>query len=135
MKSQVLQKRIGIVIRGLVVVFLLFDAVIKLIHIQPVTDSFVRLGYSPDVALPIGIIGVACAALYLFGRTASLGAILITGLCGGAIASHLRIGSPLFTHVLFGLYVSVLAWVGLWLTDHRLREYLARDPVTSALGE
>jgi hypothetical protein len=114
--------RTGLGLRILIVAFLVFDAGIKLVHIAPVTESFNHLGYSPALATPVGIIGLVCAALYSFRSTAILGAILITGLCGGAIASHLRIGSPMPTHVLFGMYVSVIAWCSLWLTDERLRQ-------------
>lgn len=127
--SDTTKLRIGIAIRVLVVLFLVFDAVIKLIQIAPVTESFNKLGYSPTLAMPVGIIGIVCALLYSFRGTAVLGAITITGLCGGAIASHLRIDSPLFTHVLFGSYVAVLAWLGLWLTDPGLRRFI---PITQA---
>ncbi len=80
------------------------------------------MGYPSGTGVKIGLIALACAALYAFPPTAVLGAVLITGLCGGAIASHLRIGSPLFSHVLFGFYIGALAWIGLWLRSERLRD-------------
>ena len=113
----------GRVMSALVVLFLIFDATIKLIPIQPVIDSMNELGYPPTVGLArgIGIVTVVCIVLYVWPRTAVLGAILMTGLFGGAIASHLRIGSPVFSHLLFGVYLGLLAWGGLWLRDPRLR--------------
>jgi hypothetical protein len=113
----------GRVMSALVVLFLIFDATIKLIPIQPVIDSMNELGYPPTIGLArgIGIVTVVCVVLYVWPRTAVLGAILMTGLFGGAIASHLRIGSPVFSHLLFGVYLGLLAWGGLWLRDPRLR--------------
>ena len=113
----------GRVMSALVVLFLTFDATIKLIPIQAVIDSMNELGYPPTIGLArgIGIITVICIVLYVWPRTAVLGAILMTGLFGGAIATHLRIGSPVFSHLLFGFYLGLLAWGGLWLRDARLR--------------
>lgn len=106
---------------GLVVVFLLFNGIIKLIKIEPVIESFIQLGYPPDVSRGIGTLELAITLLYAIPRTAILGAILLTGLLGGAVASHLRLGDPLFTHVLFGVYLGALAWGGLYLREPRLR--------------
>jgi hypothetical protein len=114
----------GRLISGLVVLFLLFDATIKLLNLEMVRRSYVELGYPPGVGLAIGLIVLACAVLYAFPRTAVLGAVLITALCGGAIASQLRIGSPLFSHVLFGVYVAALAWGGLWMRSESVRSML-----------
>jgi len=113
----------GRVMSALVILFLIFDAVIKLVPMQVVTDTMAELGYPPTagIARGIGIITVICVALYAWPRTAVLGAILMTGLLGGAIATHLRIGSPVFTHLLFGLYLGLLAWGGLYLRDPRVR--------------
>ena len=113
----------GRVMSAVVVLFLIFDATIKLIPIQPVIDSMNELGYPPTVGLArgIGIVTVVCILLYAWPRTAVLGAILMTGLFGGAIATHLRIGSPVFSHLLFGVYLGLLAWGGLWLRDPRLK--------------
>lgn len=113
--------RIGWTLSGMVILFLLFDTTIKLIKIEPVVTALAELGYSDSVARPIGFIVLACAILYAVPKTAILGAVLLTGLLGGAIASHVRIDSPLFSHTFFGLYLGILAWGGLFLRDARLR--------------
>ncbi|HEY3694142.1 DoxX family protein [Phenylobacterium sp.] len=109
---------------GLVTAFMLFDAVIKLVKIQPVTDSFRQLGYPDSLARGIGTMELLVTALYVFPRTSVLGAVLMTAIMGGAIASHLRLGDPLFSHTLFGVYLGLMAWGGLWLTDPKLRALL-----------
>jgi hypothetical protein len=113
----------GRVMSAVVVLFLIFDAVIKLIPITPVIESMIQLGYPGTVALArgIGILELVCIVLYVWPRTSVLGAILLTGLLGGAIATHLRVGSPVFTHLLFGFYLGLLAWGGLYLRDPRVR--------------
>ena len=113
----------GRVMSAIVILFLIFDAVIKLIPIAPVIDSMAELGYpaTSGIARGLGVITLVCALLYAWPRSAVLGAILMTGLLGGAIATHLRVGSPVFTHLLFGLYLGLLAWGGLFLRDPRLR--------------
>lgn len=113
----------GRIMSALVILFLLFDGVIKLIPLQVVLDTMAELGYpgTSGIARLLGIITLACALLYAWPRTSVLGAILMTGLLGGAIATHLRIGSPIITHLLFGLYLGLLAWGGLWLRDPRLK--------------
>jgi hypothetical protein len=113
----------GRVTSGLVILFLLMDGAIKMVPIQPVIDSLKELGYpaSDSFARLLGLIVLACTALYAWPRTAALGAILLTGLFGGAIASHLRLGDPLFSHTLFGVYLGVLMWAGLWFRDPALR--------------
>ena len=115
---------IGAILSALPVLFLLFDGVIKLLLIAPVRDSFARLGYAPSVALGIGLLELACLTLYVVPRTAILGAILLTGYLGGAVATHLRVGDPLISHVLFPCYVGALLWMGLLLRHERLREIL-----------
>jgi hypothetical protein len=113
----------GRVMSGLVVAFLIFDGVIKLMALPVVTETMDQLGYSAnaDLARGLGVLTLVCAGLYAVPRTSILGAILLTGLLGGAMATHLRVGSPLFTHLLFGLYLGLLAWGGLFLRDERLR--------------
>jgi hypothetical protein len=113
----------GRVTSGLVILFLLMDGAIKMVPIQPVIDSLKELGYpaSDSFARLLGLIVLACTALYAWPRTAALGAILLTGLFGGAIASHLRLGDPLFSHTLFGVYLGLLMWAGLWFRDPALR--------------
>jgi hypothetical protein len=113
----------GRAMSAIVILFLVFDATIKLIPIQPVIDTMVALGYPGTAAIArvLGVVTLVCVALYAWPRTAVLGAILMTGLLGGAIATHLRVGSPIFSHLLFGLYLGLLAWGGLYLRDTRLR--------------
>jgi hypothetical protein len=116
----------GRAMSGLVILFLLMDGAIKMVPIQPVTDSLKELDYptGDSFARLLGIIVLVGTALYAWPRTAVLGAILLTGLLGGAIASHLRLGDPLFSHTLFGAYLGVLMWGGLWLRDPALRALL-----------
>jgi hypothetical protein len=108
---------------GLVILFLLFDGAIKLVPWPVVTETMDRIGYgsSETLARTLGAITVACTVLYAIPPTSILGAILLTGYLGGAVASHLRIGSPLFTHTLFGFYLGLMVWGGLWLRDRKLR--------------
>ena len=114
---------IGRVLSGLLIAFLMFDGAIKLVPLQVVTDTMIELGYSGSVdqARLLGVLTLLCTILYAIPRTSILGAILLTGYLGGAMATHLRIGNPLFTHLLFGLYLGVMAWGGLYLRDARLR--------------
>jgi hypothetical protein len=116
----------GRVLSGLVILFLTVDGAIKLVPIQPVTDSLRELGYpaTDSFARFLGIVTLVCIALYAWPRTAVLGAVLLTGLMGGAIASHLRLGDPLFTHTLFGVYLGLFIWGGLWLRDERVRRFM-----------
>jgi hypothetical protein len=113
----------GRVLSGLVIVFLLFDGAIKLVPWPVVTETMDRIGYgsSETLARSLGVITVACTVLYAIPPTSILGAILLTGYLGGAMASHLRIGSPLFSHILFGFYLGLMLWGGLWLRDKSLR--------------
>ena len=110
---------------GLVILFLLLDAGMKLAAVQPVLDAGTQIGFpGADMARKLGTLLLVCTALYIFPATSVLGAILVTGFLGGAVATHLRIGNPLFTHVLFGVYVGVLMWGGLILREPRLRALL-----------
>jgi hypothetical protein len=106
---------------GLVIAFMLFDCAIKLLQLEIVRTSMAQLGYPQSSGLLIGIIEAGCLALYILPRTAVLGAILLTGIYGGAIASHVRLNDPLFSHVLFGVYLGLLTWGGLYLRDEKLR--------------
>jgi hypothetical protein len=116
----------GRVLSGLVIVFLLFDGAIKLVPWPIVTETMDRIGYgsSETLARTLGVITVACTVLYAIPPTSFVGAILLTGYLGGAMASHVRIGSPLFTHILFGFYLGLMVWGGLWLRDGSLRTLL-----------
>lgn len=112
---------IGWGLTGLATLFMTFDIAIKLVDLQIVRDTLVQLGYPPQLGRTIGVIELICLALYLNPRTAVLGAVLFTGVMGGAIATHMRVGDPLFSHVLFGVYLGAALWGGLWLRDTRLR--------------
>jgi hypothetical protein len=114
---------LGRVLSGLVILFMLFDGAIKLVPWPVVTETMDRIGYgsSESLARALGVITVACTVLYAVPPTSILGAILLTGYLGGAMASHVRIGSPLFSHTLFGFYLGLMVWGGLWLRDRRLR--------------
>ncbi|WP_315807050.1 MULTISPECIES: DoxX family protein [unclassified Bradyrhizobium] len=116
----------GRVLSGLVILFMLFDGAIKLLPLSVVTETMERIGYgsSEAMARSLGVITIACTVLYAIPPTSMVGAILLTGYLGGAIAAHVRIGSPLFSHVLFGLYLGLMVWGGLWLRDRHLRALL-----------
>ena len=111
----------GRILSALVILFLLFDGTIKVMELDVATRTTVQLGYPESVVFGIGVLTLAIAALYAIPRTSVLGAIFLTGLLGGAIATHLRVGSPIFTHMLFGLYLGLAAWGGPLLRDDRLR--------------
>jgi len=120
-KSQLIAGRI---LSGLVILFLLFDAGLKLASPETaIKYTPPGLGWPLDVGTMymLGILLLIPTLLYIWPRTAILGAILITGYLGGAIATHVRIGSPLFSHTLFGVYLGVMLWGGLWLRDPRVR--------------
>jgi DoxX-like protein len=111
----------GRVLSGLAVLFLLFDSLIKVLKLAPAVEGTTALGYPAAVVLPIGLIELVCLVLYVIPRTSVLSAILLTGYLGGAIATHVRVGSPLLTHIRFPVYVAALIWGGLFLRDDRLR--------------
>ncbi len=108
-------------ITGFIIAFLLFDSVSKLVLEQHVVEATTQIGYPLDTIRPLGFIGLACTILYGIPRTSILGAILLTGYLGGAIASKVRIEDPMFSSVLFGVYFGILVWGGLYLRDERLR--------------
>ena len=110
--------RVGWILSGLAIAFLIFDGGIKLTGSALVSDSFTQLGYPVGLAPAIGVLELALVALYAVPRTSVLGAILLTGLLGGAIASHLRIGSPLPTHTLFGVYLGSVIWAASSCATH-----------------
>ncbi len=110
----------GWIISGLPSLFLLVDGAMKLVKPAPVVEGTVRLGYSENVIVPLGIVLFICTALYLIPRTAILGAILLTGYLGGAVDAHVRVGEGLFP-VSFPIIFGALLWGGLWLRDARLR--------------
>jgi hypothetical protein len=103
------------------VLFLLMDASLKLLQVPEAIKGTGELGYPVSVIVPLGILQLALLAIYLVPRTSIFGAILWTGYLGGAVATHVRVGNPLFSHILFPTYVAALLWLGLWLRDRRLR--------------
>src|ERR1700722_11487347 len=117
---------LGRILSGIVILFLLFDGAIKLVPWPIVTETMDRMGYgsSESLARSLGAISLVCTALYALPPTSFVGEILMTGYLGGAMASHVRICSPLFAPILFGFYLGVMLWGGLWLRDRRLRTLL-----------
>ncbi|MBV9138307.1 MAG: DoxX family protein [Hyphomicrobiales bacterium] len=116
----------GWALSGLVIAFCLMDGVMKLIQPHFVIDATSEIGWPADPATltALGVILLLSTALYAFPKTAVLGAVLLTGYLGGAVASHMRHADPLFTHDLFGVYLGVLVWGGLWFRDARIRALL-----------
>jgi len=109
------RRRVGIVLSSLALLFFLLDAAGKLLQIEPVMKGTIELGWPVSAVVPLGVLLLVGALLHALRRTAVLGAIYLTGFLGGAIATHYRIGSPLFSHVLFGAYVAAIMWGGLVL--------------------
>ena len=101
--------------------FMLMDAVMKLAKPAMVVEATVQLGYPESVIFGLGLVLLVCVILYVVPRTSILGALLLTGYLGGAVASNLRVGHPLFSHILFPVYVAVLLWGGIYLREPRLR--------------
>ena len=109
------RKRLGLGLSALATSFFLVDASGKLLQIEPVMQGTVELGWPSSAVVPLGLLLLVGAALHAVPRTSVLGAIYLTGFLGGAVATHYRIASPLFTHVLFGVYVAMIMWAGLVL--------------------
>lgn len=118
------QRITGWILSGLACAFLLLDGVMKLVQPAVVVDTTVGLGYPQHTITGIGISLLVATALHLLPRTAFLGALLVTAYLGGAVATHVRAGSPLFSHLLFPVYVAVFAWAGYALRDARVRVLL-----------
>ena len=110
----------GRIMIAIAVLFLIFDGIIKVLTLAPAVEATVQLGYPESLVLGIGIIELACLAVYVIPRTSVLGAILLTGYLGGAIATQVRAGSDLFP-VVFPIMIGVLVWGGIFLRDDRLR--------------
>jgi DoxX-like family len=115
----------GRVPSGLAIAFLLFDAVLKVLKLPAAVEGTTRLGYPESTIVLIGIIQLVCLALYVIPHTAPIGAIMLTGYLGGAIATHVRVGSPFLSHTLFPIYVAGLIWGGLFLRDERVRTLIS----------
>ena len=111
----------GRILSGLVVLFLIPDGIFKFIKPAPVVDAFAHVGWPMSASVTIGILLLTCTVLYVIPRTSVLGAILLTAYLGGAVATHLRVGDPLFSHTLFPTYLGIMLWLGLYLREERLR--------------
>ena len=114
----------GWIVSGLVGAFLAMSASLKFFTPDIVRETMGGLGWPAHHDLMIGIIETVCVVLYLVPRTSVLGAVLETALLGGAIATNVRVDNPLFSHELFGVYLGMLVWLGLWLRDGRVRALL-----------
>jgi hypothetical protein len=114
----------GRIISALVALFLAFSATIKFIGAPEVVETMTGLGWPVKYDLTIGIIEAVCVILYVVPQTAVLGAVLETGLLGAAVATNLRVENPLFSHTLFGIYLGLMVWGGLYLREPRLRALL-----------
>ena len=114
----------GLGLSAVAVLFLAFDASMKLLQLGPAIKGTVELGYPASVVFGLGVLQAVCLLAYLVPQTAVLGCVLWTGYLGGAVATHVRLSQPLFSHELFPLYVAILLWSGLWLRDARVRQLL-----------
>jgi hypothetical protein len=115
-----MRRWIGWIVSGLAVLFLLFDSVIKLLGHPAVAESLGQLGFPLSFALAIGLLELVCLIIYVIPQTSVLGAILLTGYLGGAVASQMRIEAPLVSNILFPVYIGLLLWGGLFLREDRL---------------
>jgi len=111
----------GRVLSAIVILFCIMDFTMKFLNLPIVNQTGQQLGWHAGTAQTLGVILAVCTVLYAIPRTSVLGAILLTGYLGGAVATHVRVDSPLFSHILFGVYLGVMAWGGLWLRDSKLR--------------
>jgi hypothetical protein len=111
----------GRVISGIITALLFVDGAFKLFPVKEVIEGSAQLGYPIETMTPIGITLLACVLLYAIPRTSVFGALLLTGYLGGAIATHVRVQDPLFSHILFPTYVAVVVWGGLYLRNPKLR--------------
>jgi len=111
----------GRILSGIVILFMLMDSVLHMTKVPPVVDAFARLGWPIGLAVTLAIVELVCTGLYAYPRTSILGAILLTGYLGGAVATHLRVGSSLFGETLFPVYIGIFMWGGLYGREARLR--------------
>jgi hypothetical protein len=128
--GRTIRARTGIALSAIAVSFLLFDSVGKLLKVAPVVAGTEQLGYPESVIRTLGALLLLCVITYVIPRFSIIGAVLLTGYLGGAIATHVRVGSPLLTHVLFPIYVAIFIWGGLLLRDARVR-WLLEPPARS----
>lgn len=111
----------GRILSGLGAGLMLVDSLVKVLKLAPAVKGTAELGFPPESVMVLGILELAGTLLYLFPRTTLLGAIVLTGYLGGAIATHVRLSNPLFTHVLSPTYIALLIWGGMYLREERLR--------------
>jgi DoxX-like family len=116
----------GRVVTGVISILLAMDSALKVFVLTPAVEATAQLGYPAGIVFPLGIYELVSLVLYLVPRTSILGAVLWTGYLGGAVATHVRLDNPLFTHTLSPIYVAIMLWGGLWLRDRRLRNVFAR---------
>ena len=116
------QKITGWIFSGLAISFMLLDSIGKLAKPDAVTKGTLELGYPESSIVTLGIISLVSTILYIIPRTAFIGAVLLTGFFGGAVATHLRLGNPLFSHILFTVYLGIFVWLGLYLRNGVLRK-------------
>ncbi len=114
----------GRVISTLVILFFILDAAIHLMNVPPVVAASAQLGLPSSMAFTIGIIECVCIILYIIPKTSMLGAILLTGYLGGAVAINLRANMPLFSNILFPVYTGIFVWGGLFFRENRLRSLI-----------
>ena len=113
---------ISYIMSGLIILFMLFDSIMKFVKPPEVIEGTLALGFTEQHIVVIGVLGLISTLLYAFPRTSVLGAILLTAYFGGAVCTHLRLNNPLFSHTLFTVYFGIFVWGGLWLRNTRLRE-------------
>ena len=116
----------GRVLSGIAIAFLAVDAIFKIFPAKMVIEGTEQLGYPVETIVPIGITLMSCVILYTIPATSVFGAVLLTGYLGGAIATHVRVENPLFSHVLFPTYVAALIWGGLYLRSAKVRALVGR---------
>jgi hypothetical protein len=114
----------GRILSGLATAFMIFDTVVHISRSPAVVEGFTKAGFSISILVPLSIIEGICIVLYIIPRTTVLGAILLTGYLGGAVATNVRMGVPMFTYVLAPVYIAVFLWAGLWLRDNRVRSLI-----------
>lgn len=115
---------VSYILSAIVILFMLLDSIMKFVKPQQVIDGTLALGYGEEHIVILGILGLASTLLYAYPKTSILGAILLTAYFGGAVATHVRLNNPLFTHTLFTVYLGVFAWAGLWLRNSKLRSLI-----------
>ena len=116
----------GRILSGIAVLFLTVDGMMKVLRLAPALQGTVELGYPESAVVPIGVLVLIGVVLYAIPRTSVLGAIWLTGFLGGAVATHVRVGNPLFTHTIFPTYVAAVVWGGLALRKPRVLDVILR---------